>query len=174
MSIRPARLEDAEALAAIHAPAVLHGTASFEVEPPSAAEMAARLKKVQAHGWPWLVHVTMGQVDGYAYVSQFRDRPAYRHCGETSVYVSPDAQRTGIGNALLMAAIDAARRCGFRQLVAVIGNSENEASIGLHAACGFDRVGLLTQVGEKFGRRLDIVIMQRSLEGQPASVSPAA
>lgn len=169
MSIRPARSEDAAALAAIYAPAVLHGTASFEVEPPSTEEMASRLKKVQSHGWPWLVHVTMGQVDGYAYVTQFRDRAAYRLCGETSVYVSPDAQRTGIGNALLMAATDAARRAGFRQLVAVIGDSGNEASIGLHAACGFERAGLLKQVGEKFGRRLDIIIMQRSLEPAPAA-----
>jgi L-amino acid N-acyltransferase YncA len=168
MSIRPARLEDAAALAAIYAPAVLHGTASFEVDPPSADEMASRLKKVQSRGWPWLVHVTMGQVDGYAYVTQFRDRAAYRFCGETSVYVSPDAQRTGIGNALLMAATDAARRAGFRQLVAVIGDSGNEASIGLHAACGFEPAGLLKQVGEKFGRRLDIIIMQRNLESASA------
>jgi phosphinothricin acetyltransferase len=165
MSIRPARMEDAAALAAIYAPAVLSGTASFEVEPPNAAEMAQRLMRVKSHGWPWLVHVTMGKVDGYAYVTQFRDRAAYRYCGETSVYVSPDAQRTGIGNALLMAVIDAARRSGFRQLIAVIGDSGNEASIGLHAACGFGQAGLLRQVGEKFGRRLDIVMMQRSLEG---------
>ncbi|OYW14777.1 MAG: GNAT family N-acetyltransferase, partial [Sphingomonadales bacterium 12-62-5] len=101
MSIRPARMEDAPTLAAIYAPAVLNGTASFEIEAPSAAEMAQRLMKVKSHGWPWLVHVTMGKVDGYAYVTQFRDRPAYRYCGETSVYVAPDAQRTGIGQALL-------------------------------------------------------------------------
>lgn len=163
MSIRPARMEDAAALAAIYAPAVLHGTASFEVEPPSSAEMATRLMKVKSHGWPWLVHVTMGQVDGFAYVSQFRDRAAYRHCGETSVYVSPDAQRTGIGQALLMAVVSEARSAGFRQLVAVIGDSANSASIGLHAACGFQPAGLLKGVGEKFGRTLDIVIMQRSL-----------
>lgn len=164
MSIRPARLEDAAALVAIYAPAVLHGTASFELEPPSAAQMAARLMKVTSHGWPWLVHVTMGQVDGYAYVSQFRDRPAYRHAGECSVYVSPDAQRTGIGQALLMAAISAARTSGFRQMIAVIGDAGNESSIGLHAACGFERVGLLAQIGEKFGRRLDVVMMQRGLD----------
>jgi phosphinothricin acetyltransferase len=165
MSIRPARMEDAAALAAIYAPAVLHGTASFEIEPPSAADMAQRLMRVKSHGWPWLVHVTMGKVDGYAYVSQFRDRAAYRYCGETSVYVAPDAQRTGIGQALLMAVASAARAAGFRQLIAVIGDSGNEASIGLHGACGFERVGLLRQVGEKFGRRLDLVMMQRSLEG---------
>ncbi|WP_439547526.1 GNAT family N-acetyltransferase [Sandarakinorhabdus sp.] len=163
MSIRPARMEDATALAAIYAPAVLHGTASFELDPPSAAEMATRLMKVKSHGWPWLVHVTMGQVDGYAYASQFRDRAAYRHCGECSVYVAPDAQRTGIGQALLMAVISESRSAGFRQMIAVIGDSSNESSIGLHASCGFERVGLLRQAGEKFGRSLDIVMMQRSL-----------
>jgi phosphinothricin acetyltransferase len=163
MSIRPARMEDAAALAAIYAPAVLHGTASFELEPPSASEMATRLMRVKSRGWPWLVHVTMGTVDGYAYVAQFRDRAAYRHCGETSVYVSPDAQRTGIGNALLMAVSSSARAAGFRQLIAVIGDSGNAASIGLHAACGFRQVGLLPQVGEKFGRTLDLLMMQRSL-----------
>lgn len=156
-------MEDAAALAAIYAPAVLHGTASFEIEPPSPAEMATRLMKVKSHGWPWLVHVTMGQVDGYAYATQFRDRAAYRHCGECSVYVAPDAQRTGIGQALLMAVISESRSAGFRQLVAVIGDSGNESSIGLHTACGFERVGLLKQIGEKFGRSLDVVLMQRSL-----------
>lgn len=163
MSIRPARMEDAAALAAIYAPAVLHGTASFELEPPSAAEMATRLMRVKSRGWPWLVHVTMGQVDGYAYASQFRDRPAYRHCGETSVYVAPDAQRTGIGHALLMALISGAQRAGFRELIAVIGDSGNDASIALHRSCGFRPAGLLAGVGEKFGRRLDIVMMQASI-----------
>ncbi len=163
MSIRPARMEDAPALAAIYAPAVLTGTASYEVEPPSAAEMAQRLMKVKSHGWPWLVHVTMGTVDGYAYVTQFRDRPAYRFSGETSVYVAPNAQRTGIGQALLMAVSSAARNAGFRQLIAVIGDASNDASIGLHASCGFERAGLLRQIGEKFGKPLDLVMMQRSL-----------
>ena len=165
MSIRPARMEDAPALAAIYAPAVLTGTASFEIEPPTAAEMAQRLMKVKSHGWPWLVHVTMGTVDGYAYVTQFRDRAAYRYCAETSVYVAPDAQRTGIGHALLMAISCAARVAGFRQLIAVIGGSGNNASIGLHTACGFERAGLLKQIGEKFGKPLDILMMQRSLIG---------
>lgn len=158
-------MEDAPALAAIYAPAVLTGTASFEIEPPSAAEMAKRLMHVKSHGWPWLVHVTMGQVDGYAYVTQFRDRAAYRYCGETSVYVAPDAQRTGIGQALLSAAASAAGKAGFRQLIAVIGDSGNTASIALHAACGFERAGLLKAAGEKFGKPLDIVMMQRSLGG---------
>jgi phosphinothricin acetyltransferase len=105
----------------------------------------------------------MGQIDGFAYATQFRDRAAYRYCGETSVYVAPDAQRTGIGQALLMALASAARTAGFRELVAVIGDSANQASIGLHASCGFRQAGLLGGIGEKFGRRLDIVMMQRSL-----------
>lgn len=163
MSIRPARMEDAAALAAIYAPAVLQGTASFEIEPPSPAEMAQRLMRVKSHGWPWLVHVTMGKIDGFAYATQFRDRAAYSYCGETSVYVAPDAQRTGIGQALLMAVSSAARTAGFRELVAVIGDSANQASIGLHASCGFRQAGVLSGIGEKFGRRLDIVMMQRSL-----------
>jgi L-amino acid N-acyltransferase YncA len=163
MSIRPARMEDAAALAAIYAPAVLHGTASFEVEPPSPAEMAQRLMRVKSHGWPWLVHVTIGQIDGYAYATQFRDRAAYRFCGETSVYVAPQAQRTGIGQALLMALASQARTAGFRELVAVIGDAGNQASIGLHAACGFQPAGQFRGIGEKFGRRLDVVMMQRSL-----------
>jgi phosphinothricin acetyltransferase len=163
MSIRAARMEDAAALAGIYAPAVLHGTASFELEPPSAAEMATRLMRVKSRGWPWLVHVTMGRVDGFAYATQFRDRPAYRHCGETSVYVAPDAQRTGIGHALLLALLDGARRAGFRELIAVIGDSGNEASVGLHRSCGFRPAGLLAGVGEKFGRRLDIMMMQASI-----------
>ncbi len=163
MSIRPARMEDAAALAAIYAPAVLQGTASYEIEAPSAAEMAQRLMRVKSHGWPWLVHVTMGKIDGFAYATQFRDRAAYRYCGETSVYVAPDAQRTGIGQALLMAVSSAARTAGFRELVAVIGDSANQASIGLHAACGFRQAGVLSGIGEKFGRRLDMVLMQRSL-----------
>ncbi len=163
MSIRPARMEDAAALAAIYAPAVLQGTASFEIEAPSPAEMAQRLMRVKSHGWPWLVHVTMGKIDGFAYATQFRDRAAYRYCGETSVYVAPDAQRTGIGQALLLAVSSAARTAGFRELVAVIGDSANQASIGLHAACGFRQAGVLSGIGEKFGRRLDIVMMQRSL-----------
>ena len=163
MSIRPARMEDAPALTAIYAPAVQHGTASYETESPGAAEMANRLMNVKSHGWPWLVHVTMGKVDGYAYVTQFRDRAAYRYCGETSVYVAPDAQRTGIGHALLAAVTSSARSAGFRELIAVIGDSTNAASIALHAGCGFQAAGLLSQVGEKFGKRLDIVLMQRNL-----------
>jgi phosphinothricin acetyltransferase len=163
MTIRHARPEDAPALAAIYAPAVLTGTASFEIEAPDAAEMAARLARVQGRSHPWLVHETMGHIDGYAYAQQFRDRAAYAHTAETSIYVAPDAQRSGVGRALLMALEDAARAAGFTELVAVIGDAGNTASLALHRAAGYTHVGQLKGVGRKFGRRLDVVYMQKSL-----------
>jgi phosphinothricin acetyltransferase len=163
MTIRFARPEDAAALAAIYAPAVLTGTASFEIEAPDAAEMATRLARVQGRGHPWLVHETMGHIDGYAYAQQFRDRAAYAHTAETSIYVAPDAQRSGVGRALLMALEDAARAAGFTELVAVIGDATNTASLALHRAAGYIHAGQLKGVGRKFGRRLDVVYMQKSL-----------
>ncbi|WP_310498894.1 N-acetyltransferase family protein [Sandarakinorhabdus sp.] len=163
MTIRAARAADAAAIAAIYAPAVLTGTSSFEMAAPDAAEMAARMARVQDRGWPWLVHETMGTVDGYCYAAQFRDRPAYAHSAETSIYVAAAAHRTGIGKALLMALDGVAAAAGFRQLIAVIGDSGNTASIRLHTACGYVHAGQLHQVGEKFGRLLDVVYMQKSL-----------
>lgn len=162
--IRPATPADAAAIAAIYAPQVLAGTASFETEAPDAAEMVARLARVQAKGWPWLVWDTGGDLLGYAYASQFRDRPAYRATCENSIYVAADAAREGVGRALLLALCDAARAAGFREMIAVIGDgSGNDASVGLHRACGFVEAGKLTNVGQKFGRLLDVVYMQRSL-----------
>jgi L-amino acid N-acyltransferase YncA len=165
MSIRPATPADVPRLTAIYGDAVRHGTGTFELDPPDADQMASRLAVVQHRGWPWLVHETMGVVDGFAYASQFRDRAAYAHAAETSVYVARDAQRTGIGQALLTALVGTAGKAGFRGLIAVIGDSDNAASIGLHAACGFSERGRLLGVGEKFGRRLDVVYMQRSITG---------
>lgn len=161
--IRPATPGDAAAIAAIYAPEVLTGTATFEHDPPDAAEMAGRIARVAAHHWPWLVAETAGHITGYAYAAQFRDRPAYAHTCETSVYVAAAAHRTGVGRALMAALATAAAAAGFRELVAVIGDSANAASIGLHRACGFTEVGRLSNVGTKFGRRLDVVYMQRSL-----------
>lgn len=162
--IRPATPADAAAIAAIYAPQVLAGTASFETEAPDAAEMAARLARVQAKGWPWLVWDVDGDLLGYAYASQFRDRAAYRATCENSIYVAADAARQGVGRALLAALCDAARAAGFREMIAVIGDgSGNHASVGLHRACGFAEAGKLTNVGQKFGRLLDVVYMQRSL-----------
>jgi len=160
--IRDAVPGDAAACAAIYAPHVLTGTASFEVEPPSSAEMAARLAKIRDSGWPWLVVEADGAVAGFAYVCQFRDRAAYAHTGETSIYLAVEAQRRGLGGQLLDALIVAAAARGCRQLIAVIGDAA-AASVGLHASRGFVHAGVLRGVGHKFERWLDVVYMQRSL-----------
>jgi phosphinothricin acetyltransferase len=162
--IRPALPGDAAAIAAIYAPEVTRGTASFETDPPDATEMARRLARVTGAGWPWLVAEEGGEIIGYASAAQFRDRPAYVHTCENSVYVAASAKRRGVGRALLAALMTAARAAGFDEMIAVIGDGErNLASIGLHGACGFVPAGRLTNVGLKFGRRLDVVYMQRSL-----------
>ena len=162
-AIRPARIADAAALAAIYAPHVLEGTATFETEPPDAAEMAARLARVTGAGWPWLVAEIGGVPMGYAYLTQLRERAAYRHSGETSIYLDARFHRRGVGRALLAALSEAARAADVRELFAVIGDSGNAASIGLHAALGFEQVGVLRRAGFKFGRWLDVVWMQKSL-----------
>jgi phosphinothricin acetyltransferase len=162
--IRAATVADAAAIAAIYAPEVLGGTASFETIAPTPAEMAARITRVIDHGWPWLVAETEAGLLGYAYAAQFRDRAAYAQTCENSVYVAAAAHRQGVGRALLLALCDAARTAGFREMIAVIGDgSGNIASLRLHAACGFREAGLLTSVGLKFGRWLDVAYMQKSL-----------
>jgi phosphinothricin acetyltransferase len=161
--VRSAVAEDAPALAAIYDPEVLNGTASFETEPPGAEELGRRLARCLSRGWPWLVLEREGRVLGYAYVVQFRDRAAYAEAGETSVYVAADARGAGVGRRLMAALEQAAAQAGFRELVAVIGDNGNAASIGLHSALGFRHVGTLRQVGRKFGRLLDVVYMQKSL-----------
>jgi phosphinothricin acetyltransferase len=162
-SIRPATTADAAACAAIYAPFVRDGTASFETEPPDGEAMATRMAKVLGAGWPWLVAEEDGRVLGYAYASQFRDRAAYAQSCESSVYVAGGGHRRGAGRELMTALCDAARAAGFRQVIAVIGDSGNAASIGLHSALGFRHVGTLTNVGRKFGRWLDVVYMQKEL-----------
>ena len=143
---------------------MLTGTASFETEAPTAAEMAARMARVIENGWPWLVWDADGAILGYAYASQFRDRPAYRATCENSIYVAAGAHRRGVGRQLLMALIEAARASGFGQMIAVIGDGGgNHASVGLHRACGFVDAGRLVAVGNKFGRWLDVAYMQRTL-----------
>jgi phosphinothricin acetyltransferase len=162
--IRAATSADAAAVTAIYAPEVLTGTASFETEAPTIAEMAARMGRVAAAGWPWLIAEADGDTLGYAYAAQFRDRAAYAQTCENSVYVAASAQRRGVGKVLLPALCDAARASGFREMIAVIGDgSGNIASRRLHAACGFVDAGLLTNVGRKFGRWLDVAYMQKSL-----------
>jgi phosphinothricin acetyltransferase len=164
--IRPATLGDAAGVAAIYGPQVAHGTASFETEPPGGGEMARRIGRCQERGWPWLVaEGEVGAILGYAYLTQFRDRAAYRRTAETSVYVAEGVQGRGLGYRLMEALLGAGHDVGFRQFVAVIGDSGNVASIALHTRLGFRHVGTLTNVGEKFGRLLDVVLMQKDDRG---------
>ena len=161
--IEPATLGEAEAVAAIYAHHVLHGTASFETAPPDAAEMAQRMAAVLDAGAPWLVaRDSSSAVVGYAYASQFRDRPAYRFTSENSVYIRHDRRGEGIGRALLALLIVAAERAGFRQMIAVIAGAQ-PASVRLHAACGFVETGRMRSIGRKHGKWLDTLYMQRAL-----------
>jgi phosphinothricin acetyltransferase len=163
VKIRSASLDDIAAIAAIYAHHVVHGTGTFEEEPPSVADMTERFEKVQARGWPWLVAERAGAVIGYAYAAQFRDRAAYRFAGEDSIYVHPDHLGAGVGRALLDALLVASAAAGFQRLFAVIGDSENVGSIRLHAHAGFTPAGQLDKAGYKFGRYLDVVFMQRAI-----------
>jgi L-amino acid N-acyltransferase YncA len=160
--IRDARESDAEAVHAIYAHHVLHGTASYDIEPPSLEDIIRKMHWILGEGWPFLVAEEDGAVVGYAYSTQFRDRAAYRFTCENSIYVHPDWTGRGIGKALLVALLDRSRAYGFRTMIAVIGGAE-PSSIGLHAACGFAEVGRLRHVGWKKERWLDNVYMQRNL-----------
>lgn len=163
MTLRAAVALDIPAVAAIYTDHVLHGTASFEIEPPSVEDMHRRHAAVLAAGLPYLVAERAGEVLGYAYATPYRPRPAYRHTIENSVYVRADRAGQGIGRALLSELIALVERGDWRQMVAVIGDSENRASIALHERLGFRRVGVFESVGFKHGRWLDTVLMQRSL-----------
>ena len=161
--IAPAQLAHAAAIAAIYAHHVEHGTASFETDPPDPAEMAARMRKVLDAGAPWLVALSAdGTVLGYAYASQFRDRPAYRLTCENSIYIAQDRRGQGLGTALLRALIDSASAAGFRQMIAVIGGGE-PGSAALHAALGFVHAGRMHAIGRKHGLWLDTVYLQLPL-----------
>lgn len=142
---------------------VLHGTASFEIEPPDLAEMKTRRAAVLDLGLPHLVAERDGEVLGYAYAGRWRPRPAYEYSVEDSIYIDKDAVGQGAGKALLVPLIEQCTELGKRQMVAVIGDSAQTASIRLHAACGFEMVGTLKSIGFKFGRWLDSVLMQRAL-----------
>jgi phosphinothricin acetyltransferase len=163
VTLRPADLSDIPAITRIYAHAVLHGTASFELEPPDEAEMIRRMRALLDGGFPYLVAERNGALAGYAYAGLYRTRPAYRFTLEDSVYVAPDAQRAGMGRILLEALIADAEAKGFRQMIAVIGDSAQTSSIALHTAVGFNMIGPLVSVGYKFGRWLDSVLMQRAL-----------
>jgi phosphinothricin acetyltransferase len=161
--LRPARPEDAARCAEIYGHHVRGGVATFETEAPDADEMRRRIVDLTSRGFPWLVADRGGGIAGYAYAGPFRSRAAYAHTVEDSVYLDPAATRAGIGTALLEALVEAATCAGFRQMIAVIGDSANAASIALHARCGFVHAGTLRAVGFKHGRWVDTVDMQRAL-----------
>jgi phosphinothricin acetyltransferase len=171
VTIRPVAPEDMRDITAIYAHAVEHGTASFETEPPSEAEMTARWRTLQDGGFPYLVADAGGRIAGYAYAGPYRTRIAYRYTVEDSVYIHPDAHRRGIGRWLLTELIAQAEARGFRQMIAVIGDSAQTSSIALHRSLGFAPVGTFTNVGFKHGRWLDSVLMQRAL-GEGATTLP--
>jgi phosphinothricin acetyltransferase len=169
--IRDVRIEDAQQVAGIYAHHVLHGTATYELEPPTADDTAAKIERITARGWPFIVACEGQQVVGYAYAEQLRDRPAYRFTCENSIYVRADSLGRGIGKSLLGKLCSRSEAQGFRQMIAVVGGAE-PASIGLHESCGFQVVGRLSSVGWKKGRWLDTVYMQRPL-GPGASDAPS-
>lgn len=163
LDIRDAAPGDLPAIQEIYAHHVLHGLASFEETPPDVKEMRARLSKVSSAGLPWIVALEEGTVLGYGYCAPYRPRSAYRFALEDSVYVRQGHHRKGVGRALLEELIRRCAQLGYRQLIAVIGDSAHAPSIGVHAATGFVRVGTIRSVGFKFGRWVDTVIMQRPL-----------
>jgi phosphinothricin acetyltransferase len=171
VSIRPATPADVPAITRIYADAVRTGTASFELEPPDETEMAARMHAIRDGKFPYFVAESDGQVAGYAYASLYRTRPAYRFTVEDSVYIAPDMQRRGIGIALLAKLIESCTALGYRQMIAVIGDSNQAASIGVHRVCGFSDAGNLRDIGWKFGRWLDTPMMQLAL-GAGATAPP--
>jgi L-amino acid N-acyltransferase YncA len=168
MIIRHAALDDLPEIQAIYAYHVLHGTGSFEEEPPSLEEITSRFEAVCSQG-AWLVGTDATGVLGFSYYAQYKSRSAYRFCAEDSVYVREDVRGQGVGKALVSALFPLAAAQGFRQMIAVIGDSANAGSIGVHASLGFRQVGLLRNVGFKFGSWLDVVLMQRALEPPQAA-----
>jgi phosphinothricin acetyltransferase len=163
MIIRDATEADVPEIQSIYAHHVLTGTGTFEEEPPSVEEVLVRYRRVVEHGWRWLVAADESGVLGYGYYSQFRERTAYRYCVEDSVYVRENVRGQGVGKALVQSLIEICTAAGMRQMIAVIGDSENVGSIGVHASLGFQKVGTLHASGIKFGRWLDSVYMQRAL-----------
>lgn len=170
--VRAATLDDASAIAALYGDAVLHGTASYETEPPDAPEMVLRMRAVLDAGLPFLAADLDGRMAGYAFASPYRTRAGYRWTVEDTVYVASDAQGRGVGRALLARLIVDCERLGYRQMIAVIGDGTNNASIALHAAQGFREVGRFPGIGRKFGRWLDGVQMIRPLGDGTASAPP--
>lgn len=162
-TIRPGLEADIPAVTAIYAHHVLHGTGTFETTPPTEADMAARRADVLGRGLPYLVAEDGGQVLGFAYCNWFKPRPAYRFSAEDSIYLHPDAAGKGLGRALLAALAEQAQAVGVRKLIAVIGDSANAGSIGVHRTNGFTQVGVLKSCGWKFGQWRDVVLMEKTL-----------
>ena len=170
--IRPSTLADLPAITAIYGWNVLNGTGTFELDAPDEPEMARRRDDVLSKGLPWLVAEREGVVVGYAYANHFRPRRAYRFCLEDSVYLAADAKGQGLGRLLLAELLARCEAAGARQMLAVIGDSANLGSIGVHRTLGFEPVGVMKAAGWKFERWLDVVLMQKSL-GQGADTTPA-
>jgi phosphinothricin acetyltransferase len=167
--IRPATPADLPSITRIYADAVVNGTATFEIEPPDQAEMTRRQAALLNNGYPYLTAEIEGVVAGYAYAGPYRARPAYNWSVEDSVYIAPDSHRKGIGGQLLAKLIVESEQRGFRQMIAVIGNSAQVGSIALHERAGFSHIGTLRSVGFKHGKWLNTVLMQRALGGGDAT-----
>ena len=169
--IRPSNAADLPAITAIYGWNVLNGTGTFELDAPPEVEMARRRSEVLTNGLPWLVAQRDGTVVGFAYANPFRPRRAFRFCLEDSVYLTVDAQGQGLGKLLLVELMARCEALGARQMMAVIGDSQNLGSIGLHRNMGFEHVGVMKASGWKSGRWLDVVIMQKAM-GAGASTDP--
>lgn len=161
--IRPSLDKDIPAITAIYAHHVLHGTGTFETEPPSVADMTTRRADVLSKGLPYLVAEDDGRIVGFAYGNWFKPRPAYRYSVEDSIYLAPDLHRKGLGRALLTELLARCESVGIRKMMAIIGDSANAGSVGVHRALGFEQVGKIESCGWKFGAWRDIVIMQKTL-----------
>lgn len=170
--IRPSTEHDLPAITRIYAHHVLHGTGTFETTPPTLEEMTARRADVLSKGLPWLVAEEAGEVLGYAYGNWFKPRPAYRFSVEDSIYLAPEAAGKGLGRALLAELLATLERSGIRKVMAVIGDSDNAGSVGVHRALGFSHVGTVKACGWKFGRWLDIVLMEKAI-GEAHTTPPA-
>ena len=170
--IRPTVAADLPAITEIYEHAVRYGTATFELVPPDLTDMTRRFGVLMDGGFPYLVAALEGRVVGYAYAGAYRPRPAYRFTVENSVYLQPAIHRRGIGLQLLQRLITESEQRGYRQMIAVVGDSGNAGSIGVHTKCGFQMIGTHPKVGFKFGRWLDTVMMQRAL-GEGAKTLPA-
>jgi L-amino acid N-acyltransferase YncA len=169
--IRPSTEADLAAITRIYGHAVLHGTGTFELDVPDEAEMTRRRADVLSKGLPWLVAERDGRVLGYAYANHFRPRRAYRFCLEDSIYLDPTARGHGVGRVLLAELLAQCEARGARQMLAVIGDSANAGSVGVHRACGFEDAGVFKAAGWKFDRWLDVVLMQKAL-GEGAATEP--